>query len=228
MRSAATARKLHPLNEGRQKMGLAQERHVGPTVEELSLSRTAQGLAAELVEQVRGSNTGTIRARPRLALGGQAAAPDVHADPRVSFVVVRDGVAESFALGASARDAFSSEIATLLGGTNLGSTCGERQRVHDALSDAERRVLRYLPTNLTAREIADELFVSVNTVKTHMRHIYAKFDAHRRREAVERARALGLLPRSKHRVQDQNPRPISRAGVCSGASHNASPVGGMR
>ena len=60
-------------------------------------------------------------------------------------------------------------------------------------------MLRYLPTNLTAREIADELYVSVNTVKTHMRHIYAKFDAHRRREAVERARTMGLIPARKQR-----------------------------
>jgi LuxR family maltose regulon positive regulatory protein len=57
-------------------------------------------------------------------------------------------------------------------------------------------VLRYLPTNLTASEIAAELTVSVHTVKTHMRRIYSKLDAHRRRDAVERARALGLLPTS--------------------------------
>jgi DNA-binding CsgD family transcriptional regulator len=63
----------------------------------------------------------------------------------------------------------------------------------EEISDAEARVLRYLPTNLTAPEIAAELYVSVHTVKTHMRHIYSKLDAHRRRDAVERARALGLL-----------------------------------
>jgi DNA-binding CsgD family transcriptional regulator len=64
----------------------------------------------------------------------------------------------------------------------------------EPISTAEARVLSYLPTDLTAWEIASELCLSVNTVKTHMRHIYAKLDAHRRREAVERARALGLLP----------------------------------
>jgi LuxR family transcriptional regulator, maltose regulon positive regulatory protein len=78
---------------------------------------------------------------------------------------------------------------------------GQRPRARpsddrDAISDAEARVLRYLPTNLTASEIASTLCVSVNTVKTHMRHIYAKLDAHRRREAVDRARALGLLTSS--------------------------------
>ena len=54
-------------------------------------------------------------------------------------------------------------------------------------------MLRYLPTNLTAPEIASELYVSRNTVKTHMRNLYAKLGTHRRAEAVARARALGLL-----------------------------------
>jgi len=54
-------------------------------------------------------------------------------------------------------------------------------------------VLRYLPTNLTAPEIAGELYVSRNTVKTHMRRLYAKLGTHCRAEAVTRARDLGLL-----------------------------------
>jgi DNA-binding CsgD family transcriptional regulator len=63
----------------------------------------------------------------------------------------------------------------------------------DPLTDGEIRVLRYLPTHLTAPEIARQLFLSVHTVTTHMRHIYAKLGVHRRHEAVDRARALGLL-----------------------------------
>jgi LuxR family maltose regulon positive regulatory protein len=54
-------------------------------------------------------------------------------------------------------------------------------------------VLRYLPTNLPVPDIASELSMSVNTVRTHMRHLFAKLGAHRRSEAVARARALGLL-----------------------------------
>jgi LuxR family maltose regulon positive regulatory protein len=53
--------------------------------------------------------------------------------------------------------------------------------------------VRLLATNLTAGEIAEELLVSVHTVKTHMRSIYAKLGAHRRGEAVDQARAGGLL-----------------------------------
>ena len=68
------------------------------------------------------------------------------------------------------------------------------------LTESELRVLRYLPSNLSAPEIASELYVSTSTVKTHMLHIYAKLEAHRRTEAVERARELGLLtPLSSHR-----------------------------
>jgi LuxR family maltose regulon positive regulatory protein len=70
----------------------------------------------------------------------------------------------------------------------------------DALSDAELRVLRHLPSNLRAPEIASELFVSANTVRTHLRHIYAKLGAHNRSEAVLRARELRLIGPSPSRI----------------------------
>jgi LuxR family maltose regulon positive regulatory protein len=54
-------------------------------------------------------------------------------------------------------------------------------------------VLRYLPTNLSTPEIARELSLSINTVRTHTRHVFAKLGVHRRTDAVTRARALGLL-----------------------------------
>jgi DNA-binding CsgD family transcriptional regulator len=63
----------------------------------------------------------------------------------------------------------------------------------EPLTGGEERVLRYLPTNLSKREIAQELYLSFHTIKTHMKHIYQKLDAHNRREAVERAREHGLL-----------------------------------
>jgi len=61
------------------------------------------------------------------------------------------------------------------------------------LSDSELAVLRLLPTHLSNREIGEELFVSVNTVKTHVRSIYAKLRARSREQAVVRAREIGLL-----------------------------------
>jgi DNA-binding CsgD family transcriptional regulator len=66
-------------------------------------------------------------------------------------------------------------------------------RADAALTHGETRVLHYLPTNLSAREIACELYLSVNTVKTHQRHVYQKLGVRSRSQAVAQARALGLL-----------------------------------
>jgi LuxR family maltose regulon positive regulatory protein len=61
------------------------------------------------------------------------------------------------------------------------------------LSEKEKVVLRYLPTLLSNEEIAGEMFVSVNTVKTHLKSIYRKLAVSQRRDAVRRARELRLL-----------------------------------
>jgi LuxR family maltose regulon positive regulatory protein len=101
------------------------------------------------------------------------------------------GLLERHARRRTAHAALISQILDLLGGTEKpGPGPG---RLREPLSDSETRVLRYLPTNLSAAEIAGQLYLSVHTVKTHMRHLYAKLGAHRRAETVERARALGLL-----------------------------------
>jgi len=63
----------------------------------------------------------------------------------------------------------------------------------DPLSARERDVLRLLPTHLSSSEIARELYVSRNTVRSHIGHIYDKLGAHSRAEAVARAQELGLL-----------------------------------
>ena len=83
------------------------------------------------------------------------------------------------------------EILDVIAGASPGPRplCATREQ----LSEAELRVVRYLPSNLKAPEIASELYVSSNTVRTHLRHIYTKLDAHNRTEAVARARELGLL-----------------------------------
>jgi LuxR family maltose regulon positive regulatory protein len=66
-------------------------------------------------------------------------------------------------------------------------------RLVDPLSKSEIRVLRYMPTNLSTLEIARELSLSVHTVRTHVRHLFAKLGAHGRSEAVAHARTLGLI-----------------------------------
>jgi len=63
----------------------------------------------------------------------------------------------------------------------------------DSLTNRELEVLRLLPTHLTQQEIAAQLQVSHNTVKTHIQRIYSKLGARRKIEAIERARTLNLL-----------------------------------
>ena len=69
-----------------------------------------------------------------------------------------------------------------------------RLALREPLSQAETRVLRYLPTSLSAPEIAEQLYLSQNTIRTHVRHIYAKLDVHRRHEAVAPAPTKGRSP----------------------------------
>ena len=107
----------------------------------------------------------------------------------------------AFLLGAIARDTFIDPYAA------------DARRL-EALTNGETRVLHYLPTNLSAREIADELYLSVNTVKTHQRHLYAKLGARSRTQAVEQARALGLLaPTSRRRSANRKCAHDSGSGI---------------
>jgi LuxR family transcriptional regulator, maltose regulon positive regulatory protein len=86
------------------------------------------------------------------------------------------------------------KIISVLGGRpSAAPAASPPEHLPEPLSQAEARVLRFLQTSLSAPEIAGELYVSVNTVRTHMRHLYDKLGAHRRLEALDRARALGLL-----------------------------------
>jgi LuxR family transcriptional regulator, maltose regulon positive regulatory protein len=94
---------------------------------------------------------------------------------------------------ATAHGALLADIADLLRGTSAPSTDREGLSQPEALSPSELRVLRYLPTNLTRPEIARELYVSINTVNTHIRNIYSKLGARDRSAAVRRARELRLL-----------------------------------
>jgi len=93
----------------------------------------------------------------------------------------------------TAHPALIADILSLLAGNRPAPPPAGPPPPVEPLSDSEIRVLRYLPTHLSAPQIASELYISHNTVRTHMRHLYAKLGTHRRFEAVERARALGLL-----------------------------------
>ena len=85
------------------------------------------------------------------------------------------------------------EILNLLSGHTPAARPKDAAPLQEPLSESELRVLRYLPTNLPAPQIAAELFVSLNTIRTHLRNVYAKLGVHSRADAVKRARELGLL-----------------------------------
>jgi LuxR family maltose regulon positive regulatory protein len=141
-----------------------------------------------------------LDAAAREALGDRAAA--AASLERALALAEPDGILLPFALvgvrellerHGGLRTAHPSLRATVLDLLAGGAPTPEAGPLRDPLSEAELRVVRYLPSNLKATEIADELCVSSNTVRTHLRHVYAKLDAHSRSEAVSRARQLGLL-----------------------------------
>jgi LuxR family maltose regulon positive regulatory protein len=165
-----------------------------------------------------------LEAIAREALGDQAAAR--HALEHALDLAEPDGAVFAFVLHpapellqrharhGTAHAALISEILNLLAGSawygeaeNLpvpGARWGVAAKgLTERLTDSETRVLRYLPTNLAGPEIARELSVSVNTVRTHMRHLYEKLGAHSRTEAVERARVLRLLAPSLPRLNNK-------------------------
>ena len=99
----------------------------------------------------------------------------------------------------TAHGALLADIVDLLRGASAPSVERPSLSQPEELSPSELRVLRYLPTNLTRPEIAQELYVSINTVNTHIRNIYSKLGARDRSSAVGRARELRLLSQN-HRI----------------------------
>ena len=79
----------------------------------------------------------------------------------------------------------------LLGAARPGAGAGGAPPA--SLTTAELRTLRFLPTHLSFREIAERTYVSANTVKTQANAVYRKFDVSCRSDAVAQARRLGLL-----------------------------------
>ena len=114
------------------------------------------------------------------------------------------GLLERHARHGTAHAALVADILSMLAGRRSAPPAGPPPPL-EPLSGSEVRVLRYLPTNLPAAEIARELTVSRSTVRTHISHVYAKLGAHTRAEAVARARALGLLAPSPLRSQATHP-----------------------
>ena len=133
----------------------------------------------------------------RNAAGAAAEAALAAAEPdRLVFPFVMTDAAElldALPRHETAHGALLADIVDLLRGVPAPSTNRERPSQPEGLSPSELRVLRYLPTNLTRPEIARELYVSINTVNTHVRNIYSKLGARDRSSAVQYARELRLL-----------------------------------
>jgi LuxR family maltose regulon positive regulatory protein len=165
---------------------------------------TAWTVTALLLEAIARDQLGDAAAARRAL----ERALDIAGRARVLIPFLLDpapGLLERHARHRTPHAALISEILGLLdktgspGADNSAAPPVEPLIMREPLSEAETRVLRYLPTNLSAPEIAGELSLSVNTIRTHMRHLYDKLSAHRRSEAVEQARALGLLAPSRPR-----------------------------
>jgi LuxR family maltose regulon positive regulatory protein len=99
----------------------------------------------------------------------------------------------------TAHPALLAEILDVLDGVSVRAQDQSSSPPAEELSPGELKVLRYLPTNLSRPEIAGELSVSVNTVSTHVRSIYAKLQVRDRAAAVQRARELRLLAAGRAR-----------------------------
>ena len=88
--------------------------------------------------------------------------------------------------------AFALDLQQRISGTTVDELAARRALI-DPLTEREQTILRYLASSLSNAEIANELYLSVNTIKTHQRTIYRKLGAEGRRDAVRRARNLHLL-----------------------------------
>jgi LuxR family maltose regulon positive regulatory protein len=143
-------------------------------------------LLQALVDHAAGEDGAASRALDR------ALAPAEREPFRDPFLLNGPAVRELLELQAQTGTAHPALLEVLLDGVGQGPPSGAT--LAEPLTEREQRILRYLPTMLSNAEIGAEVFVSLNTVKTHLRSIYRKLDANGRADAVDRARQLGLLP----------------------------------
>jgi LuxR family transcriptional regulator, maltose regulon positive regulatory protein len=162
--------------------------------------KAAAGLAHTRLTNLRDQVTGELILARAAAESGK---PSVEAhieravDLAVSEGLVRVFLEEGPVVARLARAA-AERLATA-GGTQLAAALGTPSRPRHSpepaatFTEREQAILRFLPTRMTYQEIADECFISVNTVKSYLKGIYAKLGVATRSQAVERARLLGFL-----------------------------------
>jgi LuxR family maltose regulon positive regulatory protein len=180
--------------------------------------RTARE-AAELIERLlraaqEGSRTGTVielLVLQALALQIQGNAPAALASLERALALaepegyirlfVDEGLPMAILLeAASTRQIAPTYVRRLLAALGpAGDTAPATQRLVEPLSDRELEVLRLLATDLDGPDIARELVVSLHTVRSHTKSIYAKLGVNNRRTAIRRAEELDLLSRARSR-----------------------------
>jgi len=162
-----------------------------------SFSLTLDGQAQTIQALVRAFPQGAAADDPELALVRAAERALSLAEPDrlvLPFAMTGAGeLLEALPRHQTAHAALLTDVLDVVHGASLPANDQLASPPTEELSPSELRVLRYLPTNLSRPEIASELSVSVNTVNTHVRNIYAKLQARDRSSAVQRARELRLL-----------------------------------
>jgi len=111
-------------------------------------------------------------------------------------VFVDEGPAMAELLRHAASRGIAPEYASRLLAAFDAPECGTpraAQPLIEPLSERELEILRLLTTHLSSTEIAKELVIAPSTVRSHVKSIYGKLNAHSRKDAVQRARELGLL-----------------------------------
>jgi LuxR family transcriptional regulator, maltose regulon positive regulatory protein len=184
------ARAVISLAEGNPAAALAAVRGVldgtAPVIGDVTLVETQ--LLAGLAHRQLGDQRAASQAAERalgLAEGDRLVLPFVMTGSRELL--------EALPRHQTAHAALLTDLLDVLRGSSRTATGQPPPPPAEELSPTELRVLRYLPTNLSRPEIASHLSVSVNTVNTHVRSIYAKLQARDRSTAVQRARELRLL-----------------------------------
>ena len=200
----ANARAWLSLVEGDPDMALAALRDVRdatPAVEPFAL------VEAHLL-----AGTAYLRLGDRDAAAAAAEAALAAAEPdRLVFGFAMTEAAELLGVirpHETAHGSLLAEIVDQLGGASRPGTDREPPLHADGLTPSELRVLSYLPTNLTRVDIAHELHVSIHTVNTHIRNLYAKLGAGDRSAAVQRARQLRLLSNRLPPASPKQPRAV--------------------
>jgi LuxR family maltose regulon positive regulatory protein len=177
----------HTLLRARLDLGRGRFDAVRARLQQASLTTMRDQLTGELLLARAAIESGDD-AGEHVRLAAGLAAPE-----RLVRVFLEDGPAVA-RLARAAAESLGTESGTDLS-VALGAPSPSRSVPHQPttiLTERELSVLRYLPSRLTNAEIASECFVSVNTVKRHLKSIYTKLRVSSRAEAVERARLLGL------------------------------------